>query len=73
MVRIKFTALSWTPAISSEFESMASDEALEISVQRKEALTEQHEESLMEQQREALVEAVSPHGEEYNRESKSWF
>jgi hypothetical protein len=47
MVRIKFTARPRTPVVSSEFESMASDEAPEISTRQRETSTEQQEEYLM--------------------------
>jgi hypothetical protein len=40
MVHIKFTARTRTPIVSSEIDSMASDEALETSAQQREASTE---------------------------------
>jgi hypothetical protein len=67
MVHIKFSAHHRTPVVSSDFESMASDEAPEISTQQREASIEQLEESLMDQQRKASTEVASSHGAEFDR------
>jgi hypothetical protein len=71
MVRIKFSAHPKTRVVSSEFESIASDETPEISMQRKEASTEQRGRSLADRQMEASTEAASPLGVESDRESQS--
>jgi hypothetical protein len=43
MVHIKFTARPCTPIVSPKFGSMASDEALEASMEHRETSTEQLE------------------------------
>jgi hypothetical protein len=59
------------PVVSSEFESMASDEAPEFFAQRREALIEYWEKSLSDQQVEDSTEAASPLGAESDHESQS--
>jgi hypothetical protein len=62
MVCIKFTARPHTPIVSPKFGSMASDEALEASVEHKEILIEQLEESQGVQQAIVSTEAASEQG-----------
>jgi hypothetical protein len=70
MVHIKFTARPTKTVISSGVDSMASDEALEASVQHRDASTEQQREALMEQQKVTSTEATSSRGAESDFESQ---
>jgi hypothetical protein len=71
MVHIKFVARPKIPMFSSDFESIALDEAAKVSAQHKEVLTEQPEVSLESQQRGASMEVASPLGAEFDHKSQS--
>jgi hypothetical protein len=71
MVRIKFTGHPRSPILSPKFCSMASDEALKISAERRETSTEQLEESLEGQQMVTLAKASSSREAMSNHKSQS--
>jgi hypothetical protein len=56
--------------VSSEPESMASDEAPKVSAQHLETSTQQDEKSLIDQLKETSMETGSPHGFDSDRESR---
>jgi hypothetical protein len=69
MVHTKFVARPKIPVFSSDFESMALDDAPEISTQPQEASVKQTEVPMESPQRGASTEVASPLGAKSNCES----